>query len=66
MANEPLKPGDTAPASGQYREQGPRGGEGREITASKGETLPPTTKKGSTYRLADRTDNKSGRSGKRR
>ena len=59
--NKPLKPGNSAPRSGQYREVGPRGGQGREITATKGETLPPTTKQGSSYKLVDATKNKSGR-----
>jgi len=57
-----LRPGQKAPASGQYGEVGPRGGKGREITAVKGEPLPPTTKKGSSYELVDRSKNKSGRS----
>ena len=61
MVNKPLKPGDTAPHSGQYQEIGPRGGKGREVTSVKGESLPPTTKKGSTYKIVDRTKNKSGR-----
>lgn len=56
-----LKPGQRAPASGQYGQVGPRGGKGREITAVRGEPLPPTTKKGSTYKLVDPTKNKSGR-----
>lgn len=56
-----LKPGQSAPASGQYREIGPRGGRRREVTSVKGEPLPPTTTPGSTYRLDDRTDNRSGR-----
>ena len=56
-----LRPGQKAPASGQYGQVGPRGGKGREITAVKGEPLPPTTKKGSTYKLVDPTKNKSGR-----
>lgn len=57
-----LKPGETAPASGQYGVRGPRGGEtGKEVTVSKGETLPPTTKPGQTYTLVDPTKNKSGR-----
>lgn len=55
-----LKPGNTAPASGQYREVGPRGGKGPEVTVPQGKTLPPTTQTGATYRIADRTDNKSG------
>jgi len=56
-----LKPGDKAPASGQYKEVGPRGGQGREVTSVKGEPLPPTTRPGSTYKLTDPTKNKSGR-----
>lgn len=56
----PLKPGNTAPVSAQYQQIGPRGGKGPEVTVSKGETLPPAPK-GSTYRIADRTNNKSGR-----
>ena len=56
-----LRPGQKTPASGQYGQVGPRGGKGREITAVKGEPLPPTTKKGSTYNLVDPTKNKSGR-----
>ncbi len=55
-----FKPGETAPNSGQYQEIGPRGGKGREVTSTKGEPLPPTTKPGSTYTLADATHNKSG------
>lgn len=64
MANENsgLKPGEIASKSGQYRETGPRGGEGREVTVVKGEPFPPTTQPGSTYTLVDPTDNKSGRS----
>ena len=56
-----LKSGQKAPASGQYREVGPRGGKGREVTAVKGGFLAPTTRKGSTYEIVDRTKNKSGR-----
>ena len=55
-----LKPGDTAPASGQYQQIGPRGGKGPEITSVKGKTLPPTTIPGSTYKLVDPSKNKSG------
>ena len=58
-----LKPGNIVPNSGQYQERGPRGGRGREVTAVKGERLPPTTKSGATYDLVDRTKNKSGRGG---
>jgi hypothetical protein len=55
-----FRPGQTAPNSGQYREIGPDGQEGREVTSTKGEPLPPTTEPGSTYKLVDRTKNKSG------
>jgi len=56
-----LKPGTRAPASGQYEIMGPRGGHtGKERTATKGETLPPTPGPGQSYRIADRTKNKSG------
>jgi hypothetical protein len=50
-----LKPGQTAPASGQYQKVGPRGGRGPEVTSVKGEPLPPTPAKGTTYTLVDRT-----------
>jgi hypothetical protein len=56
-----LKPGNTAPYSGQYQQIGPRGGQGKEVTATKGEPLPPTPTKGTTYNLVDPTKNKSGR-----
>lgn len=59
-SNPPLKPGHPAPVSAQYQQIGPRGGQGPEVTVSKGKTLPPAPK-GSTYRIADRTNNKSGR-----
>jgi hypothetical protein len=55
-----FRPGQTAPHSGQYQQIGPRGGKGREVTTTKGEPLPPTTKQGSTYTLVDPTKNKSG------
>ncbi len=57
---EDLKPGEKAPASGQYQEIGPRGRKGHEVTVVKGEPLPPTTIPGSTYKIVDRTKNKSG------
>lgn len=56
-----LKPGNEAPKSGQYQEIGPRGGKGREITSVKGESLPPTTQQGASYKLVDPSKNKSGR-----
>lgn len=57
-----LKPGTTAPASGQYDQRGPRGGSHKEVTVTKGEPLPPAPGKGFSYTLVDRTKNKSGRS----
>ena len=57
-----LKPGQPAPASGQYQQIGPKGGKGPEVTSVKGEPLPPTSKSGSTYNLVDPSKNKSGRS----
>lgn len=57
-----LKPGNKAPASGQYEEVGPRGGgTGHEVTSTKGKPLPPTQKPGNSYRVADRTKNDSGK-----
>ena len=61
MAKQPLHPGTPAPASGQYRPVGPRGGVGKkEITAIKGKPLPPTVTPGSSFKLVDRTKNKAG------
>jgi hypothetical protein len=50
-----VKPGQAAPASGQYQRIGPRGGKGVEITAVKGKPMPPGEKPGSTYLLVDPT-----------
>ncbi|HTE43422.1 MAG TPA: hypothetical protein VK629_21560 [Steroidobacteraceae bacterium] len=50
-----LKPGQEAPASGQYQIIGPRGGEGPERTVTRGELVPPTPAAGSRYNLVDRT-----------
>lgn len=55
-----MKPGNTAPRSGQYQQIGPRGGKGKEVTVTKGEPLPPAPSKGTTYKLVDPTKNKSG------
>jgi len=55
-----LRPGQKAPNSGQYQINGPRGGKGAERTVVKGEPLPPTPKRGSTYTLVDPTKNKAG------
>jgi hypothetical protein len=56
-----LKPGQPAPRSGQYQQIGPRGGKGPEVTSVKGEPLPPSPTKGTTYTLVDPTKHKSGR-----
>lgn len=56
-----VKSGNSAPKSGQYLEIGPRGGEKKEVTVSKGETMPPTETSGSHFKLVDPTKNKSGR-----
>jgi hypothetical protein len=62
MANPRLKPGTPAPASGQYKPLGPRGGDSKkEITSIKGKPLPPAPAPGVTYKLVDRTKNKAGR-----
>lgn len=56
------KPGEKAPASGQYEVVGPRGGKtGKEITSTKGNVLPPSDKSGQSYKLVDGTKNKSGK-----
>lgn len=60
MAKKTLKPGQRAIASGQYRTVGPRGGKGKEVTSVKGKVLPPTPAPGASYKLVDRTKNKSG------
>lgn len=56
-----MRPGQPAPASGQYQTVGPRGGKGNEVTVVKGEPLPPTPQSGSTYKLVDPSKNKSGK-----
>ena len=57
-----LKPGQKAPASGQYQEIGPRGGKtNHEVTVVKGEPMPPTREKGRSYQISDRSKNKSGK-----
>ena len=61
-----LKPGQKAPASGQYGVVGPRGGKlKKEVTVVKGEPLPPTEKPGQTYIMNDPTNNNSGKSSKK-
>lgn len=52
---EKLKSGQKTPVSGQYKVIGPRGGnKGREVTSTKGNTLPPS-KPGERYILVDKT-----------
>ncbi|MAU08934.1 MAG: hypothetical protein CL607_03870 [Anaerolineaceae bacterium] len=56
------KPGQPAPASGQYIPIGPRGGTGKdEVTIIKGKPLPPTPKPNQTWKIVDRSKNKSGK-----
>lgn len=49
-----LKPGQIAPVSGQYLNVKT----GTEITATKGDPLPPTPKPGQGYKLVDATKHK--------
>lgn len=56
-----LKPGATAPRSGQYVQRGPRGGPVREVTVTRGKPMPPTPKPHMDYVLIDPTRNKSGK-----
>lgn len=61
MADKIYKSGSKAPVSGQYEVVGPRGGHtGKEITSTKGNTLPPVGK-GNGIIIADPTKNKSGK-----
>jgi hypothetical protein len=72
--NNNLKPGQTAPASGQYPVVGPRGGKtNKEVTVIKDRPMPPTQKPGETYGKPgetygkpDLTKNKSGTGAKRK
>jgi hypothetical protein len=60
--SDKLKPGQQAPASGQYAIVGPRGGDtGRERTVVQGESLPPTPQAGQRYQLVDPTRNGAGK-----
>ena len=60
--SDKLKPGSSAPRSGQYEQVGPRGGHtGEERTVVRGEPLPPTPKPGMGYVLVDPTKNGSGK-----
>lgn len=55
------KPGTPAPASGQYRPVGPKGGNAgsNEITAVQGKPLPPTPGAGQSWKLVDKTKHKN-------
>lgn len=54
MATTKLLPGTKAPVSGQYRNNATR----TEVTATRGNPLPPTQKAGQTYTLVDKTKHK--------
>ena len=58
-----FRPGEVAPASGQYQVIGPNGHRKGEVTVVKGEPFPPQQERGCTYELVDPSDNKSGRGG---
>lgn len=59
MSKPILKPGQHAPASGQYGILGPRGGKtGVERTVVAGEPLPPPPAAGQKYILVDKTKTK--------
>ena len=56
MSKPQYKPGEKAPFSGQYPLVGPRGGDqGREVTVTKGEPMPPTPEPGMGYGKPDKT-----------
>lgn len=57
-----LKPGNTAPQSGEYGIRGPRGGDtGQERTGVKGKPLPPTPKPGQSYIMDRPAHNGAGK-----
>ena len=55
------KPGIPAPASGQYVQVGPRGGNASssEITAVQGKPMPPTSRPGQRWQMVDPTKHKA-------
>jgi hypothetical protein len=62
MSKKGLKPGHSAPVSGEYAIVGPRGGQtNEERTVVRGAPLPPTPKKGETYVIARRAHNGAGK-----
>jgi transcriptional regulator with XRE-family HTH domain len=58
-----LKTDSVAPRSGQYQQTGSRGGKAKNVTAIKGEPLPPTPKKPVAYNLI--MDPKKDKTGKK-
>jgi hypothetical protein len=61
MTKQTLKPGQTAPRSGEYGIVGPRGGEtGKERTVVRGEPMPPTPKPGQRYAMNRPAHNGAG------
>jgi hypothetical protein len=59
---EPKKPGEKAPRSGEYGIVGPRGGDtGKERTVTQGEPFPPTPKPGQSYVMDRPAKNGAGR-----
>lgn len=54
MATKTYTPGQPAPVSGQYKNTATD----TEVTATKGEPLPPTPQKGQSYKLVDPTKHK--------
>ena len=56
MKTKSHRSGEHVLVSGQYEEIGPRGGRtGKEVTGVKGKPLPPSPKKGMSFKLVDRT-----------
>lgn len=55
MSKSKLPPGTPAPTSGQYRNTST----GNEVTATRGNPLPPTPKSGQAYTLVDATKHKT-------
>lgn len=54
MGGKLLKPGQKAPASGQYKNTTTK----TEVTVTKGEPLPPTPGPNQKYKLVDKTKHK--------
>ncbi len=54
LMSKQLKPGMTAPRSGQYENTTTH----REVTVTRGEPMPPTPARGQSYKLVDQTKHK--------